>query len=399
MAINTNTNAYALMNELQNQAKGVKAIAVVDTTSFVAAGQNMVALGVDEVMGAVSKVIQKTIFSARPYKAKLGLIDMNKDAFSFAVRKLSIADTAFSQGSIPVPAEGQSTDPWVVHKANVLEQVFAGQDIWQYQAPSTFRTQLLNAFRSEEELTGFFGAIMTNMYNELEQAKESARRGLLCNMIAGKKYSNTKSYESGTYRHLVTEYNAYKGYTEDAVLTLTQIRAKEYKEFMEFVYAQIRTASLNLEERTRLYHTNVTGKEITRHTPKEDQRLVMLAPEVFNMDASVLANTFNKELLTFTDYEQITYWQDINTPDQVKAAPVVLKKDGTLENVATSAAVTCDSVFAILFDKEAMGLTTIEESVLSTPLNPKGKYFNTFAEATIKVYQDYTENAIVFAFD
>ena len=397
MGINTNTQAYALMNELQNEAKGVKAIAAIDTTSFVAAGQNMLELGLDEVMGCISKVIQKTIISARPYKAKLGLIDMNKDAFSFAIRKLSIADSAFIQGSIPVPAEGNSTDPWVVHKANVLEQVFVGQDIWQYQAPSTFKTQLLNAFRSEGELVSFFGAIMTNMYNELEQAKESARRGLLSNLIAGKAYSNTKGYESGTYRHLVTEYNAYKG--NEPALTLVQIRKDYYKDFMEFVYAQIKTASLNLTERTRLYHTNVTGKEITRHTPKADQRLVMLAPEVFNMDASVLSNTFNKELLTYTDYEEVSFWQNIQSPATVKAAPVVLKNDGTLENVATSAAVTCDNVFAVLFDREALGMTVIEESVLSTPLNPKGKYFNTFAEAQFKIYQDFTENAIVFALD
>lgn len=396
MAKNTNTQAYAIMNELQAEAKGINAIKAVDTSSFITAGEQFAALGVDEVAGCISKVIQKTIISARPYKGKLDFIDMDKDAFSFAVRKISFADQQFEGGSIPVPANGESADPWTFKKFTALELTFAGQNIWRYQTPSITKTQLLNAFTSEGELVSFFGGIMTNMYNELEQARESARRALLVNLIAGKSVSNTKNYESNTYRHLVAEYNAYKGYTADKVLTLTQIRATEYKEFMEFVYAQIKTASLNMTERTRLFHTNVTGKEITRHTPKEDQRLVMLAPEVFNMDASVLSNTFNKELLSYTDFEQVAYWQDILSPAKVVATPTVLKTDGTLEKGAST---TCDNVFAVLFDKEAIGLTTIEESVLSTPLNPKGKYINIFAEAQIKNYQDHTENAIVFAFD
>lgn len=396
MAVNTNTNAYAILNELQAQAKGINPINVVDTASFISAGQNMLDLGVDEVMGSISKLIQKTLISARPYKAKLGIIDMDKDAFAFAVRKLSIADTAFQAGSIPVPSDGQSTDPWVVKKANVLEQIFAGQDIWQYQAPSIFRTQLLNAFTSEGELVSFFGAIMTNMYNELEQAKESARRGLIGNLIGAKKKANTDSIEAGTYKHLVTEFNTATGQT----LTLADIRKNCYKQFMEFVYATIKADQLMLEERNRIYQTQITGKEITRHTPRADQKLVMLAPEAMNISASVLANTFNKELLDYgTDVEYISYWQNIKTPATVKVAPVLLKKDGTLENVASENAITCDNVFAVLFDKECLGMTTIEESVLSTPLNPKGKYINTFAEAQIKLYTDFTESAIVYALD
>lgn len=395
MAINTNTNAYQIINELNAEGFGKDvAVTAVDTSSFVAAGQNFTSLGTDEVMNNISKVIQRTLFSIRPYAPKLGLVEMDKNAFSFAERRLSICDSDFIQGSIPVPAEGTSGDQWVVHKAKVLEQVFAGSDLWQYQMPSITRTQLLNAFRSEDELVTFFGMIVTNMYNSLAKAKESACRGLFINLIAAKKFSNAQAIESKTYRHLVTEYNAYKGY--ETALTLTDIRKDHYKDFMEFVYAQIKTASLNLEEMTQLYHTNKTGFEITRHTPKADQRLVMLAPEVFNMDASVLSNTFNKELLTYTDYEQIAYWQNINDPASVKATPVYMKADGT---TATAAEQTCTNVFAVLYDKDALGMTIIDESVLSTPLNAKYKYYNTFAEANVKIFTDFTQNAIVFALD
>ena len=69
MSVNSGiTNqAYTLMNEPQGMAKGETAIAVADTASFVSAGQKMINLGYDEVFGAISKLITKTISFARLY--------------------------------------------------------------------------------------------------------------------------------------------------------------------------------------------------------------------------------------------------------------------------------------------------------------------------------------------
>ena len=400
MSVNTGvTNqAYAIINELQAEAKGVSAITAVDTGSFVSAGQNMINLGYDEVLGCISKLITKTIFSVRPYDEKFKGVEMGNDAFGFATRKLSVADSSFEAGNFDLPVDGQSVDHYKIKRANILEQVFVGSNNFQYQSPTQFKNQIDNAFRNPEELVRFWGMILQNTYDNITQAKENLKRGLISNLIGAKIYSNANNIETGTHIKLVTEFNTYTGGT----YTLADIRKDPAlnKQFWEFAYAKVRTTSKLMEERSQNYHTNVTGKEISRHTPKADQRLYMLAPEVYNMDATVLADTFNKDLIKFADFEEVAFWQSINAPASVEIAPVVLKKDGTLKqcNVETEVQ-SNDNVFAVLMDKEVMGTTTLYEYAAFTPLNAKALYTNLFFNANLKYFTDFTENAVIFTLD
>lgn len=399
MSVNTGvTNqAYAIMNALQGMAKGETGIAVADTASFVSAGQKMINLGYDEVLGCISKLITQTIFSIKPYSEKFGGIEMKNDAFGFATRKLSVADSSFEAGNFDLPADGQSVDHYKIKRANVLEQVFVGSNNYQYQSPTQFKNQIDNAFKNPEELVRFWAMILQNTYDNLTQAKENLKRGLVSNLIAAKIYANANGIETGSHIKLVTAFNAYTGGT----YTLADIRKDPAlnKQFWEFAYAQIRTTSKLMEERSKKYHTNVTGKEISRHTPKADQKVYMLAPEVYNMDATVLADTFHKDLITFSDFEEVSFWQSIDAPAQIKIAPVVLQKDGTLKEVPESEAIEQDNVFAVIFDKDCLGTTTIFDYAAYTPLNAKALYTNLFINGNMKYYTDFTENAVVFTLD
>ena len=60
----------AIANELNKQATGSSAMAVVDTSSFVTVGQTILSTGYDNVMNSISQVLSRTIFSIRPYDAK-----------------------------------------------------------------------------------------------------------------------------------------------------------------------------------------------------------------------------------------------------------------------------------------------------------------------------------------
>lgn len=404
MSVNTGvTNqAYAIINELQSQAKGGKVVSAVDTASFISAGQNMLSLGYDEVLGCISKLIQKTIFSVRPYEEKFKSIEMNNDAFGFATRKLSVADSSFEAGNFDLPVDGQSVDHYAIKRANILEQVFVGSNNFQYQSPTQFKNQIDNAFRNPEELVRFWAMILQNTYDQMTQAKENLKRGLLSNLVGAKIYSNANGIEAGTHIKLVTAFNEYVGNEGGDIVTLTDIRKDPAlnKQFWEFVYAKVRTTSKLMEERTTEYHTNVTGKTISRHTPKANQRLYMIAPEVYNMDATVLADTFNKDLIQFADFEEVAFWQGIKNPTAVKIAPVVLQLDGTLKecDVETETQED-DNVFAILMDSEAMGTTTLFEYAAFTPLNAKALYTNLFLNANMKYFTDFTENAVIFTLD
>ena len=86
----TPTDAHALMNQLVNQATGQQSITVVDTSTFVSAGETVLATGVENTINSLGLIIGRTLMSVRPYKAKLAIINaLNSGAYSNRIRKIS----------------------------------------------------------------------------------------------------------------------------------------------------------------------------------------------------------------------------------------------------------------------------------------------------------------------
>ena len=59
-----------VLNSILLQATGINSISVVDTSSFVTAGQEALKAGYDTLSTAISQVLSRTIFSIRPYTSK-----------------------------------------------------------------------------------------------------------------------------------------------------------------------------------------------------------------------------------------------------------------------------------------------------------------------------------------
>ena len=194
--------------------------------------------------------------------------------------------------------------------------------------------------------------------------------------------------------HLLTEYNAATGLSLTAT---TVFQPANYPAFMRWVYSRIRVAQDALTERGVLYHLNVTGKEIMRHTPYEMQRLYMYAPAVRQMEANVLSTTYHEGRVEFAPTEIVNYWQDPKDPMKVIGNAVYMGADGGL--VTPENAVTVQNIFAVLTDRETMGLRRYSEGMRATPLNARGRYTNLWYHWRWRNYVDYTENAIVFTLD
>lgn len=59
-----------VLNDVVKQATGVNTMKAVDTSSFVAQAQTALLVGNDRIMNSISQVVDRTIFSVRPYNAK-----------------------------------------------------------------------------------------------------------------------------------------------------------------------------------------------------------------------------------------------------------------------------------------------------------------------------------------
>ena len=386
--------ASTILNTIMQQANIGGAMVTVDGGNFVSAGQTALKAGYDVILNAISQVLTRTILSVRPYKGKLEGIMMDEQRFGNMSRKLSIADSDFADGEFDLPADGTAVDHYKIKRANVLQLNFYGANNYKFQSPTIFKDQLDIAFSSPDELVKFWGMVTSNAQDIISQAHENLRRATIANFIGAKIKANADGIESGTVIHLLTEYNTETG------LSLTSTTVKEpsnYPAFMQWVYGRIQGLCSLMTERSEKFHTNITGKAIKRHTPLEKQKIYLLNPEMYMMDARVLADRYHVNFLTLGDYEAVNFWQNIDNPDEIKVTPTVLQKDGTLK--VTQEAISQANIFGVVFDEEALGVTTVNNFTLATPINADGAYTNIFYHFTDRYYTDFTENGFVLLMD
>ena len=379
--------AATLLNAIHTQVTGEAGIAPTDVSSFISVATATLKAGYDPVINAISQVVGRTIFSIRPYSAKFRGILMDSQKWGAITRKIAISDKPMENNKAFDLIDGQSVDMYEVNKPNVIQFNYYGADTFS-KSITIYRDQLDNAFRGPEEFGSFMTLITQNALDMIEQSKESMARLALDNFIAGKIDNN-----GADVIHLLTEYNTETGLN----LTATTVRQPaNFPAFIKWAYARIATLTNMMTERSQMFQVQVTGHELNRHTPFERQKVYLLNWLLNNIDARVLAETYNYKFLEFADVEAVNYWQAIQNPDQVSITPTVLQADGSLD---TGSAVTQSNVMGVIFDEEAIGITVMNEFTGLTPLNVRGEYWNQYFNYVIRYFNDFTEKGIVLLLD
>lgn len=396
MAANTlNYNAIGtLLNNIVEQATGVKVLTPTNTSDFVTVAQIGLQSGYDNLMGAISQVLSKTIISTRPYDRHFKGLEADEIRYGNHVRKLNFIDREWEDGSRLPLTTGVTVDDQAPTLDKVLQMNFYGQN--DVEIPWTlFSNQIDVAFRGPEELAAFVSGKLQNINDMREQKHEATARMCLANLIVG---ILTANYANQVV-HLVTEYNDFVGNSPDQ--TLTELRASdEYPAFMKWVYGRIAQISAMMTERSMIYHANVTSPApmyIQRHTPYSKQNMYLLSSERFYMESRVLADTFHDNYLKYSDVEILNFWQSIKTPDTINAKATYLKNDGTLITMAEAAEKA--NIFGLITDVETAGYTIVNQRTTSAAYNGKGEFQNFWYKATDRYWNDYTENAIVLCLD
>ena len=391
-----------VLTSIVQQATGQAVQTPTDTGSFVSVAQVALRADRDSVMNAISNILGRTIFSIRPYSAKLTGLDMDTFRWGGMMRKLSIADSDWEDDEAyaypvfydasqnPPDGEGGSVDRWKIKKPNVLQTNFYGQSVYSDHMTIT-EDQIETAFTGPEQLGSFLSLLMTNLSNRLEMSNEAIRRGLVCNAI-GAIYD-----ENATDRviHLLSEYNTLTGLS----LTATTVYdPANFGAFTKWAYSRVAEITDLFTANSTMFQTTITGKPILRHTPYEFQRVYLYAPFQRQTEARVIADTFHDNYLRYSDVETIPYWQSISgSRDEVTVTPSYVDNTGTL--VTPASAVNVENVFGLIFDRDAMGMTILDRRVLSTPVNESGLYRNIWVHGKQRVVFDNTEKMALLLLD
>ena len=399
MSVNTMTfeQISTVLVSLVKQATGQTVLTPTNTSEFVSVAQIALRADRDVVMNTLSNMIGKTIFSTRPYSAKMTGLELDSFRWGAVMRKLSIADNEWADDQAydypvtydatqTVPTgDGGTVDQWVIKKPDVLQTNFYGASVYSDHMTIT-EEQLESAFTSPDQLGSFISLIMTNLSDRWEQAQENLRRGLVSNAIGGIYHENN----SNRVVKLLTEYNTLTGLSLTAS---TVYQPANFKPFMQWVYSRIAEISDKMTERSLLYQTVITGKPVMHHTPAQDQRVYLYAPARHQIDAMVLADTYHDSFLRYADVESVNFWQSIGSGSSVTVTPAWTDTSGVLD--IPSSAVSVDNVFGLMFDRDFMGMTVLGQRMLSTPVNASGIYRNIWLHAKNRIFTDPTEKAVL----
>lgn len=377
-----------VLNSIVAQATGKNPLAITNTSEFISVAQTALKTGYDPLLQSISQVLSRTIFSTRPYYRKFGGIQVDNQKWGNITRKLNISDKDWENDVRFELVDGESVDMYKVNKPNILQTNFYGANVYE-RSYTIFKDQLDCAFSGPDEFARFLSMVTGNCTDMIEQAHENLARATVANYIGGKVKGDADSCI-----HLLTEYNALTG------LALTKenvYQPANYKPFIDWVYSRIATLTELMTERSQLFHTNITGKTINRHTPLQRQRVYLYAPARFNIESMSLANTYNYNFLKMAYNETVNYWQSIKSPSKINVKPSYLKTDGTI--TTPEAALEQDDIFGVIFDEEALGYTVMNQWSATTPFNAKGGYSNVFFHFTDRFWNDFTENGLVLLLD
>ena len=393
--------AATLLNGLVAQMTGQANLTPITTMSqFISVAETLLQTGRDPVINALSQVWSRTIFAVREYNAKDGGLRMSLDRYGNAIRKLSpVAMPMVDDDGYTYPAAydstqldpfgtGLSVDPWAIRKQKTVQTNFYGSNVYANHF-TTFKDQFDVAFSDAEEFVRYNAMNMTERRNDKESFEESIAKGLQANFIAA------LIDEANTDRvvHLLTEYNTLTGQTLTAQ---TVMQGANFEAFIRWMYSRIRTIVRRMGVRSEMYQTVLTGNTILRHTTPDNMRIALSTPIMEMINSMVLSNLYHDDYMRLPAYDSVEYWQSIETPDSVSCTPAYTDASG---NQKTGSAVAQASVVGVIHDRDAIGYAITREDTNTTPLNPRGRYWNTFVSATFKTITDVTEKGVVLLLD
>lgn len=389
--------AYAILNEVVKEAMGTKELSVVDTTTFVSTGELLLrSQGYEKTLNSISNVYFRTIYSIRPYRGKFQIIiDEETEPWGDGERKLTPlfkelqavsdnnTDEAIASDSAPLE-NGKWVNDQIINAPELIQLNFIGM-IGIEKSLTLFTEDQLNvAFRNEGEFLKFLGMMDSAWSNEIEKAYEEKRRLQVANHMAG-------CYINGMYYDLCEEFNLEFG-TE---FTQTQLLHTYFENFAKFVSAFIEKKIEIFTEYTTTEHINIDGyKAIPRHTPRENQKMVLYNPYFIDVDKNIYSTLFHPEKLDIGKYEKVNFWQSLETPTAINIKPNYMDTDGEVKD--SSEAVKLDYVLGMLFDEEALKTRNVYKNTRLSAYNSRGEYQNLWYHSWFNPKSDYTEKACVF---
>lgn len=361
---------YELVNSVTAQAFGNTDLVATDATGLVSLGNAVLdsATNTEAFVNTLVQRIGRTIYHYRAYRNKLRSIILESDMeWGAILQKIdvqlpdAVTDDAFDL------VDGESVDPWIISKPTAKQKLFVGRNPFMFKITIS-RRLLKEAFLSESAMGSFISVIFGKVRNMIESSYEGLARTALCAAVA-------EGVGGRNRINLRTMYNTETGQT------ITSAEALHNKDFLAWAVGRINLYSDYLTDMSSLYNDG----SIETFTPKEDQRLTVLSSFQRSLETVTQYQAFHDGYVKLDNYDVINFWQAAQKPDRIDTKKISDGSDFKQQNIV-----------AVLHDRDAVGVYQMEEEVLTTPVNARGLYYNTFYHIMKNMFLDTSENIITF---
>ena len=363
------TQIYDIVNSVNQQSMGGSDITVVDTTSLVSLGNEVLSSSVntENFLNTLVQRIGKTIISYRQYKSMFNDLVIDDFQWGNILQKIKIQMPTVESDESYNLTDGTSVDMYKVNKPKVVQKNFTSESPYQIKI-TIQRVHLEEAFTKAEAMGAFINAIFGEVQNAIELSLENLGRTCLNNYIA-------ECVGTPRARNLLTFYN------RETNKKLTAAAAPFDADFLRWAIGTIKLESRKMMSMSKLYNDG----SVPRHTPKEMQKLYVLSDWETKFETIVQYSAFNQDYVKLDGFKELPYLQSVLTPCKID---IKRKSDG-LEK-------TLDNIVCCLFDREALGIMKKQKWTSTSPFNSAGGYYNTFYHMKEMYFNDLSENFVVY---
>lgn len=370
---------YSIVNDAVEQAIGSEALASIDTKNFVSLGSVVLSSSTNTecFLNTLAQRIGRTIYRFRQYNNKFADMIVSDMQWGAIMQKIRVEMPEAVSDPTYALTDGESVDPYIVAKPKAHQKLFVTRTPYMFQI-TIQRETLREAFLSAEAMGSFIALIFGEVRNAIELSLENLGRLTLSVAMSETSTANSQRI------HLVTEYNTEHNLTGDDALDAQS--ALLNADFLRYAIYRIN----NIVDMMQDMSVQFCDGALPTFTNKENMRIRVLSAFQRRLETVVEYASFHDQFTAIDgQYSTINFWQSEQTPSSID----ILVRPSLGDRVQIS------NIIAEINDRDAFGIYQYEENVLTSPLNPRGQYYNQFWHELQNRFVDTSENLVLFILD
>ena len=375
---------YNLCNQISGVVLGKSDLMQADLSNVVAYGEEIIgANALDNYVKSLIDHIGKMVFVDRVYAGSAPSVLMDGWEFGSVLEKVTMAKLPEAQANASWNLQnGQRYETDIFTAPEVIAKFYNGMST--FEIPMSFaEKQAKSAFSSAQQLNAFFSMIQTAIENSMTIKTDQLIMDTINSMTAETlvDYNAAGDFSGAGNTRAI---NLLKLYNDRFGTQLTAEKCISDGGFIKWASFMIGLYSGRMTKLSTLF--NIGGME--RFTTADRLHLVMLDEFSKAADVYLQSDTFHEQYTALPNAETVPFWQGSGTAyDFASTSAINVKCNGH--------EVEADGILAVMFDREALGVSNLDKRVTSQ-YNARGEFYNNWYKFDAGYFNDLNENFVVF---